>query len=145
MTPTSAVAAVPVVGPVPEATLAPPEAAPGALLRALHDDPNAMVYFLLNVGDGDTQLILLPPDSGDGIRRLVIVDVATAGKLPALIAALHAADDPNHPGEPKASVAGTLGKNVIDLPAGVRGRYLLIRHSKERAESWWTVAEITVD
>jgi len=104
MTPTSAVAAVPVVGPVPEATLAPPEAAPGALLRALHDDPNAMVYFLLNVGDGDTQLILLPPDSGDGIRRLVIVDVATAGKLPALIAALHAADDPNHPGDPNRTL-----------------------------------------
>jgi Metallo-beta-lactamase superfamily len=90
----------PVVGSVPESTLAPHEPAPGALLRALGDDPNAMVYFLLNVGDGDTQLILLPPDSGDRIRRLVIVDVATNAKLPALIEALHDADDPGHSNDP---------------------------------------------
>ena len=46
------------------------------------EDPGALVYFLLNVGDGDTQLLLLPPDSNDGVRRLVIVDVATTSKLP---------------------------------------------------------------
>jgi beta-lactamase superfamily II metal-dependent hydrolase len=90
----------PVVGPIPDSTLAPVEPPPGALLRALAEDPAAMVYFLLNVGDGDTQLILLPPDSGDGVRRLAIVDVATSDKLPALIEALHRAADPTRPSDP---------------------------------------------
>ena len=45
-----------------------------------------LVYFLLNVGDGDTQLILLP-GSPTG-RRAIVVDCATSKKLPALIAEL---------------------------------------------------------
>src|SRR5687768_10940518 len=45
-----------------------------------------LVYFLLNVGDGDTQLMLLP-DSPTG-RRAIVVDCATSKKLPALIAEL---------------------------------------------------------
>jgi len=48
-----------------------------------------LVYFVLNVGDGDTQLLLLPKD-GD-TRPLLVVDVATTRKLPALIAALETA------------------------------------------------------
>ena len=46
-----------------------------------------LVYFLLNVGDGDSQLLLLPARS-DGTRRALVVDVATSDKLPNLIAAL---------------------------------------------------------
>ena len=45
-----------------------------------------LVYFLLNVGDGDTQLILLP--SSPTGRRAIVVDCATSKKLPALIADL---------------------------------------------------------
>ena len=47
-----------------------------------------LVHFLLNVGDGDTQLVLLPELAG--VRRMLVVDVATTRKLPALIAALRA-------------------------------------------------------
>jgi beta-lactamase superfamily II metal-dependent hydrolase len=83
-------AATPVVGPVPDASLAGPEVAPGSLVNAITSDPDALVYFLVNVGDGDTQLLLLPPDSTDHVRRLVIVDVATPNKLPKLLDALHA-------------------------------------------------------
>lgn len=50
-----------------------------------------LVYFLLNVGDGDTQLILLPA-SPSGVRRAVVVDVATTGKLPALVTSLAEAE-----------------------------------------------------
>jgi hypothetical protein len=46
-----------------------------------------LVYFLLNVGDGDTQLLLLP-ESPAGVRRAIVVDVATTGKLPPLVHAL---------------------------------------------------------
>jgi hypothetical protein len=48
--------------------------------------PEDLVYFLVNVGDGDCQMVLLP-DDGAG-RQLVVVDVQTFAKLDALIAAL---------------------------------------------------------
>ena len=53
--------------------------------------PDDLVYFLLNVGDGDTQLLLLPARH-DGTRRALVVDVATTKKLPALLAALAEAE-----------------------------------------------------
>jgi len=46
-----------------------------------------LVYWLLNVGDGDLQLILLPARS-DGTRRAIVVDVGQAGKLPPLLESL---------------------------------------------------------
>lgn len=46
-----------------------------------------LVYFLLNVGDGDMQLVLLPA-RGDGTRRAIVVDVGARRKLPALIETL---------------------------------------------------------
>jgi beta-lactamase superfamily II metal-dependent hydrolase len=60
-------------------------------VRACLDAPQALIYFLLNVGDGDTQLMLLPTDAGtagEGSRRAIVVDIATTKKLPALIEAL---------------------------------------------------------
>lgn len=84
MTPTT-----PVVRPVPDRSLAPRRPPPGAFVDALNDEPDSLLYFLLNVGDGDTQLIVLPPDSLDRVRRLVIVDVATPHKLPKLLDALY--------------------------------------------------------
>jgi hypothetical protein len=53
--------------------------------------PADLVYFLLNVGDGDAQLLLLPADD-EGRRRAVVVDVATTGKLPSLVEALAEAE-----------------------------------------------------
>lgn len=58
---------------------------------------------------------------------------------------LFVTDDPAQPGAALVSVAGHLGKNVLDLPAGTHGRYVIIRHSQERPDSWWTVAELTWD
>jgi hypothetical protein len=78
-----------VLQPVESDTLAAARDGAGALVEAMLEEPDALVYFLLNVGDGDTQLLLLPPDSNDKVRRLVIVDVATTRKLPALIESLH--------------------------------------------------------
>ena len=52
--------------------------------------PSSLVYFVINVGDGDNQLILLPTDPEDpaDTRRALVVDVATNDKLPALIESL---------------------------------------------------------
>lgn len=64
-------------------------AEPGAFLRELREEPDALVYFLLNVGDGDAQLVLLPADRENGTRRrALVVDVATTGKLVGLVSAL---------------------------------------------------------
>lgn len=49
--------------------------------------PDSLVYFLLNVGDGDCQLLLLPVGA-DGRRRAVVVDIASAPKLLSLLAEL---------------------------------------------------------
>jgi beta-lactamase superfamily II metal-dependent hydrolase len=65
--------------------------APGEadLLTAIEKDPAALVYFLLNIGDGDSQLLLLPKEAGDtGRRRAVVVDAGSTGKLRNLMTGL---------------------------------------------------------
>ena len=89
----------PIVAPLHERSLAPCEPRPGSLVSCIAEDPQALVYFLLNVGDGDTQLFLLPAGQ-DGHRQLVIVDVATTAKLPRLLDCLHDEDLIDSPGSP---------------------------------------------
>jgi hypothetical protein len=59
-----------------------------SIVDAIRANPTALFYFLLNVGDGDTQLLLLPAATPTAPRRVVVVDVATTRKLPALLDAL---------------------------------------------------------
>jgi beta-lactamase superfamily II metal-dependent hydrolase len=83
---------------LPAAVLAPGAVGDGAFVAACRQHPDALLYFLLNVGDGDSQVIVLPPDSNDRQRRAVVVDIATQGKVPALLDALRRFDlltDPN--------------------------------------------------
>jgi hypothetical protein len=52
-----------------------------------------LVYFLCNVGDGDSQVVLLPAltlDDGTKRRRLLVVDAATTDKVPALLKSIEA-------------------------------------------------------
>lgn len=51
------------------------------------DAPDALIYFQVNVGDGDTQLLLLPQLQEAG-RHALVVDAATSRKLPMLVDAL---------------------------------------------------------
>lgn len=53
--------------------------------------PEHLVYFLLNVGNADTQLLCLPEDEA-GVRHLIVVDVGRVSnsKLPKLIEDLRA-------------------------------------------------------
>ena len=71
--------------PVPAALLDPP----GGFLEAWN--PEDLVYFALNVGDGDTQLVVLPVRAGER-RRCIVVDVISAQKLAGLVRALVDAD-----------------------------------------------------
>jgi hypothetical protein len=56
-----------------------------SIVDAIRTNSTALFYFLLNVGDGDTQLLLLPALSETQRRRVVVVDAATTRKLPALL------------------------------------------------------------
>ncbi|CAN5910300.1 hypothetical protein BH23ACT10_BH23ACT10_27870 [soil metagenome] len=63
--------------------------AAGNFLDSIED--HHLIYFLLNVGDGDSQLLLLPRDpTPTGRRRMIVVDAARTGKTPALIDAFEA-------------------------------------------------------
>ncbi len=63
---------------------------PSNVVDAIRSNPTAMFYFLLNVGDGDTQLLLLPARAETGLRRVIVVDAGTTRKLPALLGRLAA-------------------------------------------------------
>ena len=60
---------------------------PGDFLASL--SPTSWVYFLCNVGDGDSQLVLLPEDSNDN-RAVIIVDSFTP-KVTRLVTSLSTA------------------------------------------------------
>src|SRR3954451_20715833 len=77
--------------------------------------PDALLYFLLNVGDGDTQLLLLPERAGR--RRAVVVDVATTGKLGRLLESLAAAGL-----LPPLADAARLFPLVVGAPPAAGGR-----------------------
>lgn len=49
-------------------------------------EPHDLVHFVVNVGDGDTQLLLLPEENGS--RKAIVVDVVSGDKLEKLIATL---------------------------------------------------------
>lgn len=59
--------------------------APGDFLGGVR--PNRVLYFLVNVGDGDCQLIVMPANSR-GDRRCIVVDVANERKLSRLLGEL---------------------------------------------------------
>jgi hypothetical protein len=71
----------PLVEPLPSSLMA-----DGDFLASV--EPTDLVYFLLNVGDGDTQLILLPADAQTKRRQAMVVDVASFTKLERLLEAL---------------------------------------------------------
>jgi hypothetical protein len=101
--------------------------APGGtdLLEAITQDPTALVYFLLNIGDGDAQILLLPKDPGDdGRRRAIVIDAGATGKPLDLMAALagagamYPAPQPDKPAdeEPARPTAQALSLVVATHP-----------------------------
>ena len=54
-------------------------------------------------------------------------------------------DNPIDPGAPRVAGEGSRDQSSIDLPAGVRGRYVIIRSRGSREDGKWSVAELRVD
>ena len=102
-------------------------------------NPNQLVYFLCNVGDGDSQLLLLPVDP-QGRRRILIVDVCTTKKVPALVdslqqAGLIGAAAPGAGGEPDGSVALVVATHPHSDHIG--GMNELLTKLKPRIGEFW--------
>ena len=63
----------------------------GDFIQDVLTRPDALVYFLCNVGDGDAQVLLLPQTGIPPKRQAIVVDVAIQGKVPSLLHALEGA------------------------------------------------------
>lgn len=100
-------------------------------------EPHHLVYFLLNVGDADQQLLLLPEDP-NGKRRMIVVDVARAGQTEQLISALATAgliDPPPAGDEPDGSIALVVATHPHSDHIGAMSQ-LLSAERKRIAEFW---------
>jgi hypothetical protein len=62
--------------------------------------PESLIYFVLNVGDGDSQVLILP-ENEDGNRSVIVVDIYTVDKMINLFESL--------------MTAGILGKHSVEL------------------------------
>ena len=119
--------------------MAAPAPIPAARLKAgdfLADvEEDDLVYFLLNVGDGDSQLVLLPAEE-DGTRQALVVDCATVAKLPALVEAL--AETPLFP-EPSPERPEPFALVVATHPHDdhIGGMAAFLDRFHERIDEFW--------
>ncbi len=58
---------------------------------------------------------------------------------------VHVFDQPDVLGPVVAAGAGRNGRTIIELPAGTRGRYVMIKNIGTRPDGWWTISELLVD
>jgi beta-lactamase superfamily II metal-dependent hydrolase len=100
--------------------------------------PFHLVYFLLNVGDGDSQLVLLPEEPS-GRRRLIVVDVAKRGKTVGLISALEAVGLVGPAPAPGQDPDGSLALVVATHPHTdhIDGMAELLSTQRRRLAEFW--------
>ncbi len=77
----------PYVEPLPDELM---DGEAGGFVASVQDTD--LVYFLLNVGDGDCQLVLLPLDAKTERRQAIVIDVASFRKLDGLLKSLETTD-----------------------------------------------------
>lgn len=78
------------------------------------------------------------------LRRLALHQAGRADEFPEQYE-VYVTDEPSAPGAPRVRGAGARGRTVITLPAGTRGRYLIIRNTAWRDDSWWSITELLVE
>ncbi|HVU25448.1 MAG TPA: discoidin domain-containing protein [Opitutus sp.] len=97
-----------------------------------------------NVAATPGQWFQLDFHSPRAFRRIVLDETGSEDDFPVGYA-VFVTDDPDHPGEPRVTGAGQPARTTIELPAGTRGRYLIVRHVGERDGTAWTVSEVLID
>ncbi|MGH8945492.1 MAG: ComEC/Rec2 family competence protein [Acidimicrobiia bacterium] len=100
--------------------------------------PFHLVYFLLNVGDGDSQAALLP-ENPSGERHLIVVDVARKGKTTNLIDALEGAGLIGPAPAPGADADGSIALVVASHPHSdhIAGMAELLSTQRHRLAEFW--------
>jgi hypothetical protein len=100
-------------------------------------DDRDLVYFLLNVGDGDAQLLLLPRFGPATARRAVIVDAGATRKVPALVRSL--IDERLLAADGSTDVLGSIALVVATHPHSdhIRGMRELLDSFPERIAEFW--------
>ncbi len=58
---------------------------------------------------------------------------------------VYVTDDPAAPGKPIATGAGQRNRTIVDLPAGTKGRYVILKNTAERPDGAWAICELFVD
>ena len=77
------------------------------------------------------------------VRKLTLTHGNYGWGSPAVLEVL-VSNDPEQPGDVKTKVEGERRKNVINLPAEIRGRYLWLRQTGT-SDGDWSVAELLVE
>jgi HEAT repeat protein len=78
------------------------------------------------------------------IRHLTLDQSGHAGDFPGPID-VYVTDDPAQPGAVRVATSGRRDKTVIDLPAGLHGRYVIIRTTAKRPNGNWAISEIRIE
>ena len=78
------------------------------------------------------------------LRRLTLDQTGRTGEFPEKYE-VHVTNDPEAPGPVVVQGQGQRNKTVIDLPAGTKGRYVIINNTVERKDTPWAICELYVD
>lgn len=99
-----------------------------------------LIYFVLNVGDGDAQVLALPEEptlGGQPRRRIIVVDAAIVSKIPKLLESLEAAGlmGPGHTSFVPGSVALVVATHPHDDHIG--GMADLVQKYRDSITEFW--------
>ena len=108
-----------------------------------------------NATDGKTSTRWSAPSHGEEwveidfrvsrpLRRLTLDQTGRAAEFPEHFE-VHVTDDPETPGPVIVKGQGQRNKTVIDLRAGTKGRYVIIKNTAERKDTPWAICELYVD
>ncbi len=80
------------------------------------------------------------------VHRLTLDQAGRVGDYPGTLE-VYVTDDPAQPGAVRATASGRRDKTVIELPAGVRGRFILIKSTAKRGGGAgnWSITELQID
>ena len=132
--------------------------AAGAISAALAGAPKLRASpstGIANALDGKTSTRWSAPALGDEwveidfrqsrpLRRLTLDQTGRGAEFPEHYT-VHVTNDPKSPGPAVAQGKGQRNKTVIELPAGAKGRYVVIKNTAERKDVPWTICELLFD
>lgn len=78
------------------------------------------------------------------VTRLILDQGSRAENAPGVLQ-VFVTDDPHHPGDVVKTQPGQQRRTIVELPAGSRGRYVILKNSTERIDGYWSIAELVVE